>query len=316
MAERRVGAIILAAGKPHHMEELTPMLKLGQTTMIQKEIDTLRQSGIAPIVVVTGYQAEQLERHIAHRRAVCIRNKRYETSQMFGSVCIGLRYIQKKVDRVLLFPADVPMVTAQTIERMANAPGKIAVPAYQGRTGHPVMLEKEVFPSLLSYQGGKGLRGAMEEWGEEIIQVDLDDPGILLDTNTQTDYESILAYEKASRGQVSLACRAQVVLGREMDCFDGATASFLEAVEEAGSMLGACQIQGISYSKGWKMVKLAEDQLGILFLARQPGGSKGGFSNLTEEGRAFLERYRRLETLVRQATEEAFSQVFGEGERG
>ena len=55
-------------------------------------------------------------------------------------------------------------------------------------------------------------------------------------------------------------------------------------------MLGACQIRDISYSKGWKMLKIAEAQLGIQFLERQTGGSKGGFSVLTPEGKAFLEK--------------------------
>lgn len=83
-------------GDRRTMEELKPMLRMGQTTMIQREIDTIRQAGISPIVVVTGYQADVLERHISHRGAVCIRNKRYETSQMYGSICMGLRIPEKK----------------------------------------------------------------------------------------------------------------------------------------------------------------------------------------------------------------------------
>ena len=149
MADGKTGAIILAAGRSAHMEELKPMLRMGQTTMIQREIDTIRQAGISPIVVVTGYQADVLERHISHRGAVCIRNKRYETSQMYGSICMGLRHIQKKADRVLLFPADVPMITADTIEKMAQAPGSMAVPVCQGKKGHPVMLSKDATMSSL-----------------------------------------------------------------------------------------------------------------------------------------------------------------------
>ena len=172
MADGKTGAIILAAGRSAHMEELKPMLRMGQTTMIQREIDTIRQAGISPIVVVTGYQADVLERHISHRGAVCIRNKRYETSQMYGSICMGLRHIQKKADRVLLFPADVPMITADTIEKMAQAPGSMAVPVCQGKKGHPVMLSKEVFGHILTYRGGKGLRGAMDAWGEGVREID------------------------------------------------------------------------------------------------------------------------------------------------
>ena len=435
MADGKTGAIILAAGRSAHMEELKPMLRMGQTTMIQREIDTIRQAGISPIVVVTGYQADVLERHISHRGAVCIRNKRYETSQMYGSICMGLRHIQKKADRVLLFPADVPMITADTIEKMAQAPGSMAVPVCQGKKGHPVMLSKEVFGHILTYRGGKGLRGAMDAWGEGVREIEVEDPGVLLDTNTKMDYESLLAYEKdrQKRGELAfqasislsreeecfsaltadflvpmitadtiekmaqapgsmavpvcqgkkghpvmlskevfghiltyrggkglrgamdawgegvreievedpgvlldtntkmdyesllayekdrqkrgeLAFQASISLSREEECFSALTADFLEAVAESGSMLGACQIRDISYSKGWKMLKIAEAQLGIQFLERQTGGSKGGFSVLTPEGKAFLEKFRRMEAAVQAAAEAAFEKIFLEPE--
>ena len=38
MADGKTGAIILAAGRSAHMEELKPMLRMGQTTMIQRAI--------------------------------------------------------------------------------------------------------------------------------------------------------------------------------------------------------------------------------------------------------------------------------------
>ncbi len=103
--------------------------------MIQKEIDTLRQAGIRPIVVITGYQADILEHHIAHRGAVFVRNKNYEKSQMFDSVCLGLKYMQKKVDRVLLFPADIPMVSAGTILRMKAEPARSRFPSATAARG-------------------------------------------------------------------------------------------------------------------------------------------------------------------------------------
>ena len=230
------------------------------------------------------------------------------------SICMGLRHIQKKADRVLLFPADVPMITADTIEKMAQAPGSMAVPVCQGKKGHPVMLSKEVFGHILTYRGGKGLRGAMDAWGEGVREIEVEDPGVLLDTNTKMDYESLLAYEKDRQKRGELAFRASISLSREEECFSALTADFLEAVAESGSMLGACQIRDISYSKGWKMLKIAEAQLGIQFLERQTGGSKGGFSVLTPEGKAFLEKFRRMEAAVQAAAEAAFEKIFLEPE--
>lgn len=311
MTGKGIGAIILAAGKSDYMKELKPMLKVGQTTMIQKEIDTLRQAGITPIVVVTGYQAEDLERHIAHRGAVCVRNKKYETSQMLDSIRLGLRYVRKKVERVLLFPSDIPLVSPGTIAKIIEKDARIAIPVFQGQKGHPVMLEKSVFPFIMEYQGERGLRGAMEECGVEAALVELEDRGVVLDTNTEQDYEALLKYEKDNRSQVGLTYQIAVSLHKAQECFGEETAGFLEAIDETGSMLGACQAREISYSKGWKLIKRAEEQLGIVFLTRQTGGSKGGSSSLTEAGKEFLNRYRNMERLIHEFAEKAFAEVFG-----
>lgn len=137
MADGKTGAIILAAGRSAHMEELKPMLRMGQTTMIQREIDTIRQAGISPIVVVTGYQADVLERHISHRGAVCIRNKRYETSQMYGSICMGLRHIQKKSRSGAVVPCRRADDHGGHNREDGAAPGSMAVPVCQGKKRTP-----------------------------------------------------------------------------------------------------------------------------------------------------------------------------------
>ncbi|MEG0663206.1 MAG: NTP transferase domain-containing protein, partial [Anaerovoracaceae bacterium] len=59
-----VGAIILAAGSDHIAKEFKPLLKVGNQTLIQREVSSLREAGISPIVVVTGYMKEDLEKHL------------------------------------------------------------------------------------------------------------------------------------------------------------------------------------------------------------------------------------------------------------
>ena len=61
MMDRKTAAVILAAGRSENIEGIASMLTVGRTTMIQREIDTLRKAGVSPIVVVTGYMAEELE---------------------------------------------------------------------------------------------------------------------------------------------------------------------------------------------------------------------------------------------------------------
>lgn len=91
------------------------------------------------------------------------------------------------------------MITADTIEKMAQAPGSMAVPVCQGKKDTRSCCRRKCLDISLTYRGGKGLRGAMDAWGEGVREIEVEDPGVLLDTNTKMDYESLLAYEKDRR---------------------------------------------------------------------------------------------------------------------
>ena len=89
-----VGALITAAGMSSRMGDFKPMLNIGSISIAQRVIATFQQAGVDKIVMVTGYNATLLERHLAGNGVVFLRNEAYETTQMFDSVKIGLRYLQ------------------------------------------------------------------------------------------------------------------------------------------------------------------------------------------------------------------------------
>lgn len=63
MAE--LAGLILAAGTSSRMGAFKPMLQVDGQTMIRRVADMMRRAGAGPVVVVTGYRGEQLERHLA-----------------------------------------------------------------------------------------------------------------------------------------------------------------------------------------------------------------------------------------------------------
>ena len=75
-------------------------------------------------------------------------------------------------------------------------------------------------------------------------------------------------------------------------------------------MLKACREMGMAYSKGWGMVKKAEEALGFRLAERQAGGSQGGNSTLTPEGRRFLERYEAFAEAVDREARRLFAEMF------
>lgn len=66
----QTGALIVAAGKSSRMGDFKPMLQLGSISIAQRVINNFRQAGISKIVVVTGYNADALERHLASNHVI------------------------------------------------------------------------------------------------------------------------------------------------------------------------------------------------------------------------------------------------------
>ena len=69
--------------------------------------------------------------------------------------------------------------------------------------------------------------------------------------------------------------------------FGPQAAQFLSLIDHTGSMQTACRQMHMSYTKGWKILKEAERQLGYPLLITQSGGAEGGFSQLTPKSKDF-----------------------------
>lgn len=87
-------------------------------------------------------------------------------------------------------------------------------------------------------------------------------------------------------------------LYKEDKFFGPGMARLLFMVQETGSLTMASKEMGMSYSKAWKMVKLAEEALGFPLLHTQVGGSGGGGAGLTARAKAFVRIYQTFEDEV------------------
>lgn len=302
----RTGAVIVAAGMSSRMGDFKPMLTIGSISIAQRVVATLRQGGAEQIVMVTGYNAIVLERHLAGQGIVYLRNERYETTNMFDSAVIGLEYMKDKVDRVLFTPVDIPLFTAATVSALLSSGEVLAVPVCGGETGHPILISSELIDSILSYRGDEGLRGALEHCGTEAAHVPVEDRGILHDADTPEDYASLLRYHNEQMVRPSVS----VSLCREKPFFDNALAMLFSQVEETGSVRRACARVQMSYSSGWNAIRRLESQLNRPLIERHQGGSREQRSRLTEEGKLFLELYKRYSQALSEEANRLFAEYF------
>ncbi len=192
----KTGAVIAAAGMSSRMKRFKPMLGIGDSTIIKTVITTLKQAGCDYIVVVTGNKSEQLERHISNMDVICLYNKYFSETQMFDSAKIGLEYIQNKCERILFTPADIPLFSVQSVLKLLNSTENFACPVYKEKQGHPLLLSSGMIPTILAYKGTDGLRGAIKCSNKVMIEIPVDDPGVLLDVDTPQDYKKLLNFER------------------------------------------------------------------------------------------------------------------------
>ena len=81
-------------------------------------------------------------------------------------------------------------------------------------------------------------------------------------------------------------------------------------VRDEGSLHKAAESMGMAYSKAWRIVRDAEDHLGLRILSRHAGGAGGGGSVLTGEGEELLRRFGALQDEVGSEVERLFVKHF------
>ncbi len=85
----------------------------------------------------------------------------------------------------------------------------------------------------------------------------------------------------------------------------------LRAVDATGSLAGAAERMGVPYRTAWHKLKEIETQLGLSLLHTVRGGSAGGASRLTPDGRAVVEGFDRIQQGIQQLVQERFDAEFG-----
>jgi molybdenum cofactor cytidylyltransferase len=106
---------------------------------------------------------------------------------MFVSVKCGLRAL--KGDKFFLTPGDYPMIDKSTCGYMLEVSEDIVLPSYRGKNGHPVLMKSHLINEILANESLNSLRDFIKIKGSANLEVA--DPGILLDIDTLEDYEKI-----------------------------------------------------------------------------------------------------------------------------
>ena len=302
-----IGAVIVAAGMSSRMGEFKPLLKVGNLTIIERVVSTLKSSGIEQIVIITGNNAKALEDYLKNKGITFIRNENYASSQMFDSAKIGFRYLANKCDKIVFTPADMPLYTSNTVKKLMNSRAKVAYPVINNRKGHPIILDTSIIQNIIEYNGEEGLKGALKKIDDQEYIV-VDDEGIFFDADTKKDYERLLYIHNSQLHRIDL----EISLVKENVYYNSEVSHLLTTINNTGSISDACNKMNLSYSKGLKLINNLEKQLQNKVVVRKTGGINGGYTCLSEYGKELLKTYQDFEIELNKVANELFTKKFGD----
>lgn len=170
MSNRRVAAIITAAGQSSRMGRPKALLQWKGSALVAHQVNCLAAAGLGPIIVVTGCDAETISPAIP-RGATVINNPTWRTGRS-SSIEAGAQNIPDLHD-ILVVGVDQPIEPRVIDALMAAETADLIEPCDpSGHTGHPVIIGARQISALRRLsQRPYGLRSLVRELRPQGIKI-------------------------------------------------------------------------------------------------------------------------------------------------
>lgn len=180
----KIWGIILAAGEGKRAGGGKLSRAIQGKPMLQCVVETAVHSGLDNILLVTGY-----ERNLGEKIANQFSIKSYFNSDyplgMSTSLKLGLSKVPFGISAVVVLLGDMPYIQRETLEAIIDlykaTGGKIIIPVYNGRKGHPVLISCIYKDEIYNISGDMGAREIIKKHVDKVVYLETGDPGILQD---------------------------------------------------------------------------------------------------------------------------------------
>ena len=191
-----VFAILLAAGESIRMGQNKALLPWKGQTLLEYQLDQLRQTTVEKTVVVLGFEAEKLLPLVEKAvRVSVIINSDYPSGKC-SSIKAGMRVLPLQSKSVLILAIDQPRpycLLEKLIECHRSCGNLITVPIYEGKRGHPPIFSHSLFPELFEISEERmGLRHIMRCYKMQVTELPVSSPTVLVNLNNTDEYERAL----------------------------------------------------------------------------------------------------------------------------
>lgn len=192
--QRSVGAIVLAAGMSTRMGQHKVVMPWdGRRTIIEQIVEQLILARVDHIAVITGHHAPDVQRLVQRQGVETVYNAKYQSGEMLSSLKAGLKAMPAHISAALIVLGDQPRIQARIVNQVAmgyaESSKKIVAPSFQMRRGHPILIDRRLWPEIIDLPDNGSLRTVMNAHREQIGYVNVDTDSVLRDVDTPEDYQ-------------------------------------------------------------------------------------------------------------------------------
>lgn len=171
-----IAALVLAAGASRRLGRPKQLEPWGPTTLLGHVLDLVAGFPVDESWVVIGANADEVLTEIGDRPMGVVENPEWEEG-LASSLRVGLDALAQssKAEAALIVLGDQPGVRPDVavalIERHRRSNRMAIVPKYRYSWGNPVLVDRALWPRLMSMEGDEGaqrLLKAHPEWVEEV----------------------------------------------------------------------------------------------------------------------------------------------------
>jgi molybdenum cofactor cytidylyltransferase len=173
------------------------LLPLGGATVLAQTLENVLAARVDERVLVLGASAAAIHQQLSQsllERFKLVFNQDYGQG-MATSLRAGLSALGPRSDAALIVLGDQPFIRPQTLDQIVAGYGRsrapIVIPCYQGDRGNPVLLDRSVFSEVMALEGDIGCRAIFGSHLQDILKVEVEDLGVLLDIDDQADYDRL-----------------------------------------------------------------------------------------------------------------------------
>jgi molybdenum cofactor cytidylyltransferase len=195
-------AIVLAAGESRRMGTLKPLLPFGSGSVIGQVVHSLQACPIDAVLVVVGHRGAEIAAQLASGVSI-IENPNY-LQGMLSSVQAGVAAADPAAELFLIALADQPSIPPEVIRHLIEVfderrPG-LLVPTFDGRRGHPLLIDARYRDEIAALDPAVGLRELLQRHPDDLLLSPVSIEAVIRDMDTREEYEAEVARWEEARG--------------------------------------------------------------------------------------------------------------------